>query len=99
VYFALLPLVIDHLLAEMQSLGSVRFAVRVRPNAPRTRITAVLEDGSVKMDIAAPADGGKANAALLRGLADLFDVPLSHIELVSGITARQKVVKVQKRNP
>lgn len=85
---------IDSLLNELQEQGVVRFAVRVRPNAPRTRITAILDDGSVKIDIAAPAQGGKANAELLRQIAREFGVPRTNVSLLAGTADRHKVLKV-----
>ena len=56
----------DALFQELAQEGSVRFYVRARPDAPVTRVTAVLDDESVKVDIAAPAEKGKANKEKLK---------------------------------
>lgn len=74
--------------------SSTILTIRVHPNAKRTGIKKTMSDGSLKIDIAAPADGGKANAELLRFLAEHFQVPISHVELVTGQTSRMKVVKI-----
>lgn len=76
--------------------GSVSFSVRVRPNAPESRLRGKLEDGSVKMDIAAPAEEGKANAELARFFAKEFGVPPSHVEIVAGGGGRRKIMRIAK---
>ena len=48
----------------------------------------------LKVRLAAPPVDGKANAELLRFLADAFGVPLRNVVLVRGETSRQKVVRV-----
>lgn len=74
--------------------GSVSFIVRARPGAPRSRVTDIMADGSVKIDVAAAPEEGKANAALLAFLADAFGVPKSRVELLSGQTGRRKAVRI-----
>jgi uncharacterized protein len=39
-----------------------------------------------------PAEGGKANGALLRLLADALDVPRRDLEMTAGRTSRDKVI-------
>ena len=68
--------------------------VRVHPNAKRTKIKETMADGSLKIDIAAPADDGKANAELIRFLAEYFGASKNHIEILSGHTSRQKMVRI-----
>ena len=80
---------------ELASTGLVRFYVRVRPGAPRTVVVAVMDDDSVKIAVAAPPEGGKANAELLRYLSREFGVPLSNVRIVSGKTQRVKLIEVR----
>ena len=42
----------------------------------------------------APAEGGRANEAVVRLLAETVDVPRRRVSLVSGHTARDKVVEL-----
>ena len=42
----------------------------------------------------APAEGGRANEAVVRLLAETVDVPRRQVALVSGHTAREKVVEL-----
>lgn len=74
--------------------GKIEIMVRVRPHAPKSRLVSVLEDGSLKLDIAAPAEEGKGNAALARFLGDLFGVGTSRVRVLSGKAARLKLVRI-----
>ncbi len=78
----------------MQQEGSVTLAIRAHPDAKRTAIKGVLDDGSIKIDLAAPADDGKANAELITFLAKEFSVPKQNIEIVTGHTGRRKIVRI-----
>jgi hypothetical protein len=68
--------------------------VRVTPRASRNKIIEVLSDGTVKVHLTAPPVEGKANEALLKFLADVLDVPVSHLDIVAGATGRDKLVSV-----
>lgn len=76
---------------------SIILTIRVHPHAKCTQLRETMKDGSLKIDIAAPADGGKANSALVRFLADHFHVPVSHVEMVAGEASRTKMVKITAR--
>ena len=77
-----------------ETTAGVSFKVRVQPRASRTAITSVLGDEILKIALAAPPVEGRANEALVRFFAELFDVPPSAIEIVSGGQSRNKVVRV-----
>jgi len=79
---------------ELANNGRVDFYVRVRASAPRTKVLEVLEDKSVKITVAAPPEGGKANAELLSFLAKEFQVPKAKVQLVSGQTSRVKLIRI-----
>jgi uncharacterized protein (TIGR00251 family) len=73
---------------------STRVRVRVSPGARRGGVTGRV--GEVwKLRVAAPAEGGRANEAVVRLLADTMDVPRRSVSLVSGHTARDKVVELE----
>jgi uncharacterized protein YggU (UPF0235/DUF167 family) len=44
--------------------------------------------------VAAPPEGGKANEAVLRLLADRLGLPKASLTLVSGRSSRDKIVQV-----
>ena len=71
--------------------------VRVTPKASRNAIQGVMEtpDGhALKIAVTAPADKGKANAAVLALLAKSFGIAKSHIILATGETDRRKVFRI-----
>ncbi|MGY8690755.1 MAG: DUF167 domain-containing protein, partial [Verrucomicrobiales bacterium] len=65
-------------------------AIRVIPNASRTRCEERNEDGVYKIRIQAVPEKGKANKALVQFLAKQLGVPRNKVTLVSGETARNK---------
>lgn len=68
--------------------------LHVQPGAKKTEVAGLYGD-SLKIRLAAPPVDGKANACLLRALADWFDVPLRQVSLKSGESSRRKVVEIQ----
>ena len=49
---------------------------------------------ALKVAVTAPADQGKANAAVIAVLAEAFGVAKRDVELMSGQTDRRKVLRV-----
>ncbi|MDD4319230.1 MAG: DUF167 domain-containing protein [Candidatus Peribacteraceae bacterium] len=86
---------LDSLRATLAGDGHVEFSVRARPNAPRSAVKSVLSDGSVKIDVAAPAEEGKANAELRKFFAEEFEVPTSNVEILAGGGGRRKIVRIR----
>lgn len=74
--------------------GSLDLVIRIRPQAARTQLQSVLEDQSLKIDIAAPAEDNRGNLALVRFLAEQFEIPQSNIKILSGKTSRMKLVRI-----
>jgi uncharacterized protein (TIGR00251 family) len=74
--------------------GQTSITVRVRPGASETLIKGVMADGTIKIDLAAVPEDGKANAELLRFLAQDCEIP--HAEIVSGHTGRKKVIRITR---
>lgn len=74
-------------------MGSVQSRVKLRvvPRAKRSVVVGRQGDGW-KVRIAAPPEDGRANAALLALLADSTGLPVSGVEIVAGMTARDKTV-------
>lgn len=72
---------------------AVTLAVRVQPRAARNEAIA-LPDGSLKVRLTAPPVNGAANEALVRFLANALSVGRSQIEVLSGRTGRQKVLRI-----
>jgi uncharacterized protein (TIGR00251 family) len=54
----------------------------------------VLADGSCKVWVRQVAEKGKANACVLKLLAEHFGVAKSGVEVVKGATSRDKLIRV-----
>ena len=67
--------------------------LHVQPGAKRSAI-AGLHGGALKIKLAAPPIEGRANEALLKFLADIFEVPQRNVELHHGSQSRHKVVAI-----
>lgn len=84
----------QNLRKELQAKGSVRFAVRARPNAPQTKVLEIMSDESVKIALKAVPANGKANTELMKFLAKEFHVKTDQIKIVSGKTNRHKLISI-----
>ena len=78
---------------EARSDGSVVLRVHARPGAQRTGVVG-LHGGALKVKVAAPAEGGRANAALVRFVAADLGLRREDVELVSGATSRRKRLRI-----
>lgn len=67
--------------------------IRVTPNSSREGVSGGL-GGVIKIRLRAPAVEGKANAALIRFLADALDVRQSAITITRGETGRTKSIVI-----
>jgi uncharacterized protein (TIGR00251 family) len=75
--------------------AGVTLAVRVQPGAKKTAIAGVYGAGDaaqLKIAVHSPAIEGRANKALIEFLAELFSVPKSSVEVISGELSRSKVI-------
>lgn len=79
---------------ELAEKGVCTFYVKAHPGASASKIRSMLADESVKIDIAAPAEHGKANQELIHLLSEEFGVDKSTITIVSGATARHKLIRI-----
>ena len=73
--------------------GSVTLKLRVQPRASRTEITGE-HGGALKLKISAPPVDGKANEECRRFLAKLLGVSATSVEIISGGSSRDKVIRV-----
>jgi uncharacterized protein (TIGR00251 family) len=73
---------------------SITLTLHIQPGAKRSEV-AGLHGDALKVRLAAPPIEGRANEALLRFIADSFDVPLRQVELLRGAQSRQKMVRVE----
>ena len=78
--------------------ASTRLRLRVSPGAGRAGIVGRHGD-AWKVRVTAPPEGGRANEAVMRLLADTLSVPRTSVSLVSGHGGRDKVVELTGVGP
>jgi uncharacterized protein len=77
---------------------STRLRLRVAPGAARAAV--VGRHGEAwKVRVAAPAEAGRANDAVVKLLAETLAVPRTSVTLVSGHGARDKIVELAGVDP
>jgi uncharacterized protein (TIGR00251 family) len=87
----------NQLLQVREENGSVYFKVRIIPRASREGVVGLYEDALKIRLTAAPVDG-KANEACRAFLAKILSVSRAQVEIISGHTNRNKVIKVSGVN-
>jgi len=73
---------------------AVILAVHAQPGAGRSQVVGRHGD-AVKIRVAAPPEGGRANDALVKLLAEQFGVPAKAITLKVGQTSRSKRFRIE----
>lgn len=71
----------------------MKIIVKAKPGSREDKIEKVDEANYIVYVMAPPIDG-KANAAIIKLLADHFDISQSLVEIISGHMARTKVVEI-----
>jgi uncharacterized protein (TIGR00251 family) len=79
-------------------MDSTRLRLRVSPGASRAGVVGRHGEGW-KIRVAAAPEGGRANEAVLRLLADTLSVPREAVTLVSGHSGRDKIVELAGLGP
>jgi uncharacterized protein (TIGR00251 family) len=74
---------------------TLQLTLHVQPGASRTEVAGTHGD-ALKLRLAAPPVDGKANAELLRFLAEVFGVPRRNVTLLRGELSRAKVVRIAR---
>jgi len=69
--------------------------LHVQPGASRSGF-AGKHGERIKVRLAAPAQDGKANAALIEFLATHYGVPRRNVRITSGLKSRQKRVVIDE---
>ncbi|MFN3722141.1 MAG: DUF167 domain-containing protein [Paracoccaceae bacterium] len=77
----------DHL-----AQSGAEFRVRATPRARQASLT--QDAGMFRISVTAPADEGRANAAVAQALAQALGVAKTRLTLVRGATARDKTFRL-----
>lgn len=70
--------------------------IKVIPGSFANAFIGMLDEDTLKISLKAPAEAGKANLELIKFLAKELKVLKTEIKIISGKTARIKLVKIKK---
>ena len=73
--------------------------VKVSPRAKHTEVAGVMDDGTIKIRIAAPPVDGAANAELVKFLAQVLRLPAKQIDILAGETSERKLISLVGISP
>jgi hypothetical protein len=68
------------------------FKVRVTPHAKQNKV--VDSDGVLRVYTTTAPEKGHANGAVVELLSEYFDVPKSKVQILKGLTFREKTVSI-----
>ena len=71
----------------------MKFFVTAKPNAKQTSVERI-DATHLKVSVKEPPVDGKANDAVLREVANFFNVPFSQVQLKSGASSRHKIIVI-----
>jgi len=71
----------------------MRISVKAKPNSREEKIEK-LDDSSFVVSVKEPPVQGQANEAIIRALADYFNVSRSQVRIISGWISRQKILEI-----
>lgn len=80
---------------QLKDKGEIYLKIKVHPNAAKTIVKAVMNNNTVKVDIAAPPVRNKANQELVKFLAQGFSVSKNNVKIISGINDKNKLIKIK----
>ena len=73
--------------------------VKVSVRAKKTGVSGVMDDGTIKIRIAAPPVDGAANIALVEYLAEVLRLPQNQVDIVAGETSERKLISLVGISP
>jgi uncharacterized protein (TIGR00251 family) len=68
--------------------------IHLIPGSRQNQIVGYMDDGSLKIKIKAKPVEGKANNELIKYLSEILEIKKSDIEIDSGFTSRNKIVRI-----
>jgi len=68
--------------------------IKVKPNASKNEIKKIEED-NFEIRITTSPEKGKANQKVIELLAEFLDIPKSKLEIISGLTSREKKIVIK----
>ena len=71
----------------------MKIFIKAKPNSKFEKIEKISETEYI-VAVREPPIKGRANEAIKKGLAEYFKVSLSHVIIVAGHTAKNKIIEI-----
>jgi hypothetical protein len=71
-----------------------KLVLKVKANSKKTGVL-INEDGSISVQVSEPPIGGKANQAVIRVLANYFNISSSRIKITHGHRSKSKLAEIE----
>ena len=84
------------IIINLEKNGEIYLRIKARPGASKTEIKEILDDDTIKINIAAPPVKGKANQELIKFISRELFVNRNNIKIISGKHEKLKLIKVSK---
>lgn len=85
---------INEFKATLTEKSELYIRIKVHPNSSKTGLSSIMEDETLKINLKAVPEKGKANIELIKFLAKEFDCGKSCVKIISGAGERTKLVKI-----
>ena len=87
---------IEKFIKKLNKNSELYLRLKINPGSAKNEIKAVMDDETIKINISALAEKGKANKELIKFLSNQFGLNKDEIKIISGTSDRLKLVKVNK---
>ncbi|PLX22155.1 hypothetical protein C0584_00165 [Candidatus Parcubacteria bacterium] len=82
----------------LEEKGETYLKVKANPNSGKTEVAGILDDDTIKINIKAVPEKGKANKELIKFLAKEFSISKDNVNIISGGFDRVKLIKLTKNS-
>jgi len=86
---------LDKFLKEFGLRNEVYLRIKVNPNSSKTEVREIMDGETIKINIKAIPEKGKANIEIIRFLAKEFKVNKGSIKIINGAGSRIKLIKIK----
>lgn len=83
---------------KLNSEAKTYVRVKVTTKQPKTEYMNTLDDGTIKIRLRAVPERGRANAELIRFLAEELDISKDRIEIIAGASDTTKLVRITEKS-
>jgi uncharacterized protein YggU (UPF0235/DUF167 family) len=74
--------------------GGAALAVRVTPRSSTNQVAEILNNGTVRIRLAASGEDQQINRSLLQYLSEVLQVPISKLDIVAGMNGYDKLISI-----